>query len=114
MPTLAKGDGQDGQEHEHDDEEAADPDAEDGGRADGDNAQAADGPSDQPGKPTSKADLQKIRAAFRNTLHLCSYFYADRSLQDEMRLVSTACQPMVRAYHRSLHDQKGQARTAAC
>ncbi|CAE7563238.1 unnamed protein product [Symbiodinium sp. CCMP2592] len=61
--------------------------------------------------PKTRSELQKLRENFANTMHLCLHFYADRSLQQQMRLVSTACKPIRDSYHQSLVDQKSQAST---
>ena len=84
----------DGEDDGGDDEDAA-----------GDEAAPAAGKTEA---PKTKSELQKLRENFANTMHLCSHFYADRTLQRQMRLVSTACRPVRQSYHKSLVDQKSQ------
>ena len=68
-----------------------------------------DGPPAPAGSlPQTKTELQKLRQSFNNTMHLCAHFYADRALQDDLRMVSSACRPVTREYHRTLQQQKNQ------
>ncbi|CAE7909655.1 unnamed protein product, partial [Symbiodinium necroappetens] len=63
----------------------------------------------EPGnRPQSKQELNKIRESLGNTQQLCAHFYRDRSLRDDLLLVSTASRPTMAEYQQTLLDQKTQ------
>ena len=49
-----------------------------------------------------------MRDAIGNTMALCDHFYGDRSLQEDLRLVSTASRFVLQEYKQTLLDQKTQ------
>ena len=64
-------------------------------------------------RPQTKQELNKIRESVGNTQQLCVHFYRDRSLRDDLLLVSTASQPTMAEYQQTLLDQKTQDRTVS-
>ena len=58
--------------------------------------------------PQSKSELLKLRQSFKNTMHLCARLYADRSLQEDLRMVRAASGPVMHEYHDTLQRQKSQ------
>lgn len=65
----------------------------------------------QNNRPENKSQLQKLRERFQNTVKLVAHLYCDKSLQDDLRMVSSACHPFMKEYSEVLELQKkGQAR----
>ena len=61
-------------------------------------------------RPETKAELDKLRARFKNTMRLVAHLFHDRSLQVDLRLVGVAAFPFMREYTESLELMKaGQA-----
>ena len=58
--------------------------------------------------PQTKSELQKLRQTFGNTMRLCAHLYADRALQEDLRMVSAACGLVNHEYHAILLQQKSQ------
>ena len=76
-----------------------------GGSEDEDDAPPLDNPFGGP-KPGTKQEMDSLRARFSNTLRLVAHLYHDRSLQEDMRMVSCATLPYMREYSAALAMQK--------
>ena len=57
-------------------------------------------------RPQTKEELLKLRGSFRNSMHLASYFYNDRQLQLQFRMVYLGCKPTIELYKHVLHTLK--------
>ena len=77
----------------------------------GGDGEGVDEAEPQNNRPVNKSQLQKLRERFQNTVKLVAHLYCDKSLQDDLRMVSSACGPFMKEYSESLELQKkGQAR----
>ena len=72
-----------------------------------DEEQAGEGEADPdaPRNPETKADMDKLRQQFQNSIHLCQYFYGDRELQVDFRILYEGAKEMIDEFVRSLDMQ---------
>lgn len=65
-------------------------------------------PGEQQKLPGTKAEVQKLRESYENTMVLVGHFFHDRSLQDDLRCISLASEPYRKEYTQMLLQQKTQ------
>ena len=82
--------------------------------ADGEDDEGGEGQEEEGGvqnnRPENKSQVQQLRDRFQNTVKLVAHLYCDRTLQDDLRMVSSACRFYMKEYSETLEQQKqGQA-----
>ena len=65
-------------------------------------------------RPQTREELLKLRSAFRNNMHLSAFFYEDRQLQLQFRMIYLGSKPTIELYKYIINTlKKGQDVCAA-
>ena len=81
-------------------------DDDDGAGDDDDGGQEAGEGMQEQGEPQTREEMRQIQARFKNNRRTAAFFYSQRYVQIEMRMIYLGAQPLFEEYQTALEEQK--------